>query len=97
MSWRTRLAARGPYLWYRTGAALARAVPPGLAPMVATLGALAYQRRMPEQRAMAARHLRRSHGASLTGRALDREVRRLFASYARYWMESAKIPGTPPR
>ncbi len=96
MGWRTRLATRGPYLWYRTGAALARAVPPGLAPTVATVGALAYQRRMHEQRAMAKRHLRRSHGPSLAGRALDREVRRLFASYARYWMESARIPGTSP-
>lgn len=96
MSWRTRLATRAPYLLYRTGAALARSVPPGLARTVATVGALAYQRRMHEQRAMAARHLHRSHGPNLTGRALDREVRRLFASYARYWMESARIPGTPP-
>jgi phosphatidylinositol dimannoside acyltransferase len=71
-------------------------VPAGAARTAATVGALVYQRRMHEQRAMAARHLRRAHGPGLTGRALDREVRRLFASYARYWMESARIPGTPP-
>jgi len=51
---------------------------------------------MPEQRAMAVRHLHRSHSPDLTGRALDHEVRRVFASYARYWMESARIPGTSP-
>ncbi|MDP8976735.1 MAG: phosphatidylinositol mannoside acyltransferase [Actinomycetota bacterium] len=96
MSRLARLGAGNPYLWYRVGAALARLVPAGMAPGVATIGALAYQRRMHEQRAMARRHLQRSHGPGLRGRALDREVRRLFASYARYWLESARIPGTPP-
>lgn len=51
---------------------------------------------MPEQRAMAARHLRRVHGPGLPERDLGREVRSLFASYARYWVDSARIPGTTP-
>ncbi len=45
---------------------------------------------------MVERHLRRTHGSALTGPALGREVRRLFTSYARYWVESARIPGSTP-
>ena len=45
---------------------------------------------------MVERHLRRAHGHALTGSALDREVRRLFTSYARYWLESARVPGSSP-
>lgn len=93
---RQRFDARNPYLWYRTGAALARAVPPSVSGAVAYLAGQAYQRLLPQQRAMAARHLRRCLGPGLDGPALDRELRRLFASYARYWMESARIPGTSP-
>ena len=51
---------------------------------------------MTGRRAMVERHLRRIHGADLSEAALQKEVRRLFASYARYWMESARVPGTPP-
>ena len=47
------------------------------------------------RRRMLARHLRRVHGPGLDGRELDREVRRSFASYARYWAESFRLPGTP--
>ena len=95
-SWRGGLAGRGPYLWYRTAAAVAQAVPASMAGVVATVGGLAYGRRMQEQRTMVARHLRRCHGSGITDQALEREVRRLFVSYARYWMESARIPGTSP-
>ena len=75
---------------------MARAVPAPMVDPLSMLGGTAYGRWAGERRALVARHLRRGHGPGLTGRALDREVRRLFASYARYWMESARMPGTSP-
>lgn len=45
---------------------------------------------------MLGRHLRRVHGQGLEGAALRRQVRRAFASYARYWAESFRLPGTDP-
>lgn len=62
--------------------------------LVAPCGALMAQV-MGGRRTMLARHLRRIHGPGLDGRELDREVRRSFASYARYWAESFRLPGTP--
>jgi KDO2-lipid IV(A) lauroyltransferase len=43
---------------------------------------------------MIERHLQRVHGGALSQRALDRAVRRAFASYARYWVESFRLPDT---
>jgi KDO2-lipid IV(A) lauroyltransferase len=42
---------------------------------------------------MIERHLRRVHGADLTGTALRRAARATFDSYARYWLESFRLPG----
>ena len=46
-----------------------------------------------ERRRMVARNLQRAD-PTLQGRALDRAVVRLFQSYARYWVESFRLPGT---
>ena len=43
---------------------------------------------------MIERHLQRVHGGALSEAALAREVRRAFASYARYWVESFRLPDT---
>jgi len=45
---------------------------------------------------MISRHLQRVHGDELRGADLRREVRRSFDSYARYWMESFRLPDTTP-
>ena len=42
---------------------------------------------------MLERHLRRVHGPTMSDEALEREVKRSFNSYARYWMESFRLPG----
>ena len=42
---------------------------------------------------MVERHLRRTHADGLAGPALDRAVREVFVSYARYWVESFRLPG----
>lgn len=47
-----------------------------------------------DRRAMVRRHLRRVVGPEVTEEALDGLVRNTFTSYARYWMESCRLPGT---
>src|SRR5205085_8940078 len=43
---------------------------------------------------MVAKHQQRVH-PELEGADLDAAVRSTFASYARYWIESFRLPGTP--
>ena len=85
-----------PYLAYRTGSVVARAVPAPVAHHGARLAGVVLVRTMKGRRAMLERHLRRVHGPALDGPALHREVRRAFASYARYWAESFRLPGSTP-
>ena len=49
-----------------------------------------------ERRAQVERNLRRVHGPDFGGWRLRRAVARTFESYARYWIESFRLPGTPP-
>lgn len=49
---------------------------------------------MKGRREMLRRHLRRVHGPHLPEAELDAEVRRGFDSYARYWLESFRLPST---
>lgn len=62
----------------------------------AALGGLVMARTMLGRRRMLERHLRRVHGPGLAGAELDAAVRRSFASYARYWVDSFRLPGTAP-
>lgn len=50
---------------------------------------------MPGRAAMVARHQRRIR-PELTPTEVDRAVRETFASYAHYWVESFRLPGTSP-
>ena len=76
---------------YRAGAAFSRAVPRRFADVTAAgLSRVSAERRM-----MVARHLRRVD-PTLDGRALDRAVDATFTSYARYWIESFRLPGMRP-
>ncbi len=78
---------------FKVGAGVSRVVPERFALGVGDqLGRLA-SRRSPARRAIVERNLRRAD-PSLEGRALDRAVVRLFQSYARYWVESFRLPGT---
>lgn len=43
---------------------------------------------------MIERHLQRVHAGALSSSALRQEVQRAFASYARYWVESFRLPDT---
>jgi KDO2-lipid IV(A) lauroyltransferase len=48
------------------------------------------------RRRMVERHLQRLHGRRMGPLELRREVHRTFDSYARYWLESFRIPGMSP-
>lgn len=80
---------------YRAAATLARRMPrPIVARTAAGLGRAAALV-APERRAQVERNLRRVD-PSLSGRALARLVRETFESYARYYEESFRLPGTSP-
>lgn len=93
------IAARAPYLAYRVGSAVARTLPGsvvfGLAQALAVLVA-----RRPgkpgSRRDMIERHLRRAHGHRADHRAMRRSVRDAYISYARYWVESFRLPDQTP-
>jgi phosphatidylinositol dimannoside acyltransferase len=98
-------ATRGPYQrWtdaltlggYRTGAAVARWLPgivaEGLAPPIALGVSFANA----ERRAMIERHLRRVNPQWPTVR-IRQAVQAAFDSYARYWIESLRLPSLSAR
>ena len=82
------------YLGYRGGAAVAEALPSASLPAVAALAGRIGARRMAARRLVVERNLRRVHGDDLSGAALHRAVDATFASYAHYWLESFRLPGT---
>lgn len=81
---------------YRFGSRLARSLPPPLARAATRAAGMGAAGAMGERRAMVERNLRRVRGDDLTGLALRRSVQATFDSYARYWVESFRLPGTSP-
>lgn len=72
---------------------MARLLPErAVVPTAAVLGRIA-ARTMGGRRAMVARHQQRVD-PTLAGSDLDERVRSTFAAYARYWLESFRLPGT---
>ncbi len=85
-------------LAYQTAATVAHQLPGGLVAAVAAQAAVAASRHRPglvQRREMVGRHLRRAMGPDLGGADLEAGVDAAFASYARYWAESLRLPGTP--
>ncbi|MGP0108449.1 MAG: phosphatidylinositol mannoside acyltransferase [Acidimicrobiales bacterium] len=85
---------------YRTYATLGRclaSLPEPVALGVANLVGDVLFRARHEQRAMVSNNLRRVLDADASDTAiLDRWARRSFRAYARYWVEGARLGGTPP-
>lgn len=73
-------------------AAFARRLPEGLVDPVAAVMARMVSQVLPARRAMVARHQRRARAEGLSGTELTLAVRRTFESYARYWLESFRLP-----
>lgn len=76
---------------YRAGAFVSRTLPLPLAGGVARLLSRTAARVSRERRMIVARHLRRVR-PELEGRDLRRAVDATFESYARYWVESFRLP-----
>jgi KDO2-lipid IV(A) lauroyltransferase len=81
---------------YRLGALAARMMPGLAAAALATPLGLGANVMSAERRAMIERHLRRAN-PTLEGLALRRAVQEAFDSYARYWIESFRLPNLHPR
>jgi len=77
---------------YKAGAKLSQALPDSFVEPVSRAAGLGFGQAMRGKRELLARHLRRVHGPSLKGVALRRAVDQAFDSYARYWVESFRIP-----
>ena len=88
------VTSRDSYYAYRAAAGVARGLPLPIAETMANAAGLGMTRAMQGRRDMVERHLKRIHGPDLKGLRLEHEVRRAFASYARYWMESFRLPDT---
>ena len=76
---------------YRFGAAAARYLPGVVAAGLVTPFGMGANFASSERRAMIERHLRRAD-PTLTGLRLRRSVQDAFDSYARYWLESFRLP-----
>jgi phosphatidylinositol dimannoside acyltransferase len=81
---------------YRAGSTLARALPGPVALLGSRWIGAVLGPTMRTRRAMVERHLRRVHGPGLRGLALQRAVQQTFDSYARYWVESFRLPDLGP-
>jgi KDO2-lipid IV(A) lauroyltransferase len=80
---------------YRTLGAVLSALPEPAALAAASLAGTVLARVRSDQRATIASNLRRVLGPGTDPRSLDRWVDRAFRSYARYWMEGARLARTP--
>ncbi len=77
---------------YQAGAWLAQHLPLPVGDAIAAGLGAAVSAVPSERRFIAERNMVRVQGPSLQGRALARARRHLFQSYARYWMESLRLP-----
>ena len=80
---------------YKAGAAFSRSVPRPVADLTARALSRAAATISTERRMLVTRHLRRVL-PDLEGRELDRIVDETFVSYARYWVESFRLPQLTP-
>lgn len=81
---------------FQFGAGLARGLP---RPVVDAFARVAGNVAVPiaaGRRRQVQRNLRRIHGREFGGLAMHRAVAATFESYARYWAESFRLPGTAP-
>jgi len=80
---------------YRGGARVANALPGPVADACAALGGAVAWRLAPGRRRLVERNLRRIHGPGLGRDGARAGSLAVFRSYARYWVESFRLPGTP--
>ncbi|MFT7646450.1 MAG: lauroyl/myristoyl acyltransferase [Candidatus Poriferisodalaceae bacterium] len=81
---------------YRLGSRLARTLPGPMAERIPDLVGSMLASSMPAKRRMMERHLRRVLGPGASERTIRRTSRKAFESYARYWLESFRLPDKTP-
>ncbi len=81
---------------YRTGAAIARLLPESALPAVESMAGRLAATVMIGRRQQVERNVVRVYGDGLAPRVRAGLVRETFTSYARYWVESFRLPGTSP-
>jgi phosphatidylinositol dimannoside acyltransferase len=81
---------------FRAAATVSRAVPEPLADLAAHGIGTAVATFGGDGRTIVERNLRRALGPELRGRELRRAVHEVYRSYARYYIESFRLPSTPP-
>lgn len=77
---------------YRTGAALARHVPAPITDAAVAVGSKGAVWLTPARRLVLRRHLERAAGRPLGEREAWRKVQQAYGAYARYWVESFRLP-----
>ncbi|MCU4184873.1 phosphatidylinositol mannoside acyltransferase [Acidiferrimicrobium sp. IK] len=77
-------------------AGVAAARLPGVASRLHALNRVPATSGLRQRRRQMARHLRRVEGPDLAGPALAKQLDAAFASYARYWAESLRLPSLTP-
>lgn len=82
------------YVAYRIGSALARVLPGRSVPAVSALAGRVAAARLGSRRLIVERNLRRVRGDDLSEAEVAAGVQATFASYAHYWIESFRLPGT---
>ena len=78
---------------YKTGSALFRGLPRPVAEASARYGSRVVALASHERRLLTERNLQRVHGPDFTGAPLRDAVFQTFESYARYWVDSFRLPG----
>ena len=81
---------------YKVGSRASRLLPGPVATLAGRAMGLGMAGTDAERRRMVERHLQRIHGGTLSAIALRREVQKAFDSYARYWVESFRLPELSP-
>lgn len=80
---------------FQLGSSLARALPGPVVDVLTKAAGLVAVPLSGDRRRQVERNLRRVHGPDFGGLALRKAVADTFGSYARYWSESFRLPGTP--
>jgi len=81
-----------PLVPYRVGATVARLVPEPVSRAVATWAGKAVAARPSDRRRMLRRHLRRVLGPDVPEVDVHRQAARAMAAYARYWVDTFRVP-----
>ena len=77
---------------YRTGSAVLRTLPRGIAETLASSTYAAVSKLSEDRRLLVARNLQRVYGPDFTGPELERAITRTFESYGAYWVDSFRLP-----